>query len=201
MRMAFGFVALLVTVGLIIWLFSLFSIPTARTGRQVQEDVRGITGRAVDGVPDQESVTLQPKPDASRPTSMLVTAVTAGGAMDHYYGLRAGDLLLAVNWQGLEENVRDLGTVEEVKLRLADAVQRQKQLIITRNGRRMTLTVRAGMTADHSAPPPPTAPATGAQDTDESKKDGGGDDGGRRRTPEGAAQDLVDQLERRDLAQ
>jgi hypothetical protein len=37
MRAGIGLIGLLVSVGLVVWLFSMFSIPTAREGKKAQE--------------------------------------------------------------------------------------------------------------------------------------------------------------------
>ena len=49
MRAMFGLVALLVSVGIIMWVFSLTSIPTAREGKKAQDEARQISGRGQNG--------------------------------------------------------------------------------------------------------------------------------------------------------
>ena len=61
MRAGFGLVGLLVGVGLLIYLVAQFSIPTAKTGKQVQEQTKQLSGRGADGESAMQSFAVEAK--------------------------------------------------------------------------------------------------------------------------------------------
>ena len=51
MRAGIGLIGILLGVGLLVWLFANFSIPTAREGKKAQEKASQIAGYGQDSVP------------------------------------------------------------------------------------------------------------------------------------------------------
>src|SRR5690606_13452401 len=101
MRVAFGLVSILVVVAIIVVLFSMTSLETARQGKQTQDVLRPLTGKDDEGRPVMESVSLSPVSSPSgRTNALLVTSIVGGGAMEKYFGLKANDQIIEVGTQG-----------------------------------------------------------------------------------------------------
>ncbi len=139
MRGMFGLVALLVGVGLVIYIFANREIPTAREGKKAQEQVETITGRSADGAPVSESVKIESVTKGSS-SSLKVTEVTAGGFFDKTYGLQAGDVIVQIG----EVTPDAIGGGEAALAMLYTPAQYQK-LVVDRGGQRVTLTPAGGL--------------------------------------------------------
>jgi hypothetical protein len=159
MRAGIGLLALLVTIALIIWLFAAFEIPKAKAGKQAQEQAKQISGRGEDGTPAMDTFETQGVMRGSKLDALQVTSVTAGGAMDAYYGLRVNDEITGVNGMSLDaisNNDDGLAKAQVVQ----EGFSKKAPLNIRRHGRPMTLPLPAGSPfAAPAAPPPPAAPA------------------------------------------
>src|SRR5262245_7159934 len=105
MRAGIGLVALLLGVGLMVYLFSIFSIPVARQGKNAQEEARQISGRGEDGRSALESIGLTRQEKNGKLVALQVTRVDPGGPMDLFYGLRAGDVITEIGSQAGMEKV------------------------------------------------------------------------------------------------
>ena len=150
MRAMFGLVALLVCVGVVMWVFSLTSIPTAREGKKAQDQARQISGRGENGQAATDSFKVTPQMKGnSRLGSLLVTDVTPGGAMDQYYGLKKGDEIIEITTQGGMTKVGDASNddAEMAKDKVQEAFQASGPIVVMRGGRAITLPLPAGSTA------------------------------------------------------
>ena len=156
MRAGIGLVGLLVAVALLMWLFAESEIPKVRAGKKAQEDVQQISGRGADGVAATESFETEGKYNGSRLDGLVVTSVTAGGAMQAYYGLAVDDRITAVN--GVRVNDASNGDDQLAKALVAEAFQRQQPLTVVRNGQTLTL---PGPPSSGNATPAPAGQAPG----------------------------------------
>jgi hypothetical protein len=169
MRAGIGLVALLLGVGLMVYLFSEFSIPVAREGKNAQEEARQIAGYGEDGRSALESVSLSPQHKNGKLVGLQVASVVPGGPMDSYYGLRAGDVITGIGSQaGMEKVSQLIGGDDMAEPKLLEAYQRKMQITVARNGREMTLPATPGASpapapaaqpSASSTPPPAPAPA------------------------------------------
>ena len=159
MRAIFGLVGLLVTVAVVLWLFSLTSIPTAKEGQKAQEQTRQLSGRGEDGGAAISSFKVQPETKGNRLEDLLVTEVTPGGAVDQFYGLKKGDRIVEIETQAGMEKLRNdpLADSEMAKAKVHDAFSASRSIIVVRSGREMTLPAPAASTPQ-SLPPPRSSP-------------------------------------------
>jgi hypothetical protein len=156
MRAGIGLLALLVTFALIIWLFAAFEIPKAKAGKHAQEQAKQISGRSEDGTPAMDTFETQGVMRGSKLDALQVTSVTAGGAMDAYYGLRVNDEITGVNGMSLDtisNNDDGLAKAQVVQ----EGFSKKGPLNIRRHGHPLTLPLPAG--SPFAAPSPVPAPA------------------------------------------
>ena len=137
MRMGagFGFVGLLVVVGIIVWAFSESEIPKLQKGREAQKQAEQISGRGPDGQPAAQSVKLDPKAKGGRTESLVVSDITPGGALEQYFGLQKGDEIIQIG----PMKVPDWGGDEVAIAMVHEAAQRNHALVVRRNGQTVTL--------------------------------------------------------------
>jgi len=136
MRAVFGLVSLLVVVAIMVWLFSMYSIPTAREGKKAQDQARQISGRGDDGVAAIHSFQVEPNLRGNKLESLDVTNVTPGGALASY-GLQKGDKIIEIN--GTKVGDLSNNDAELAKAQVHDAFQRSQSLVVLRNGQPVTL--------------------------------------------------------------
>src|SRR2546423_348138 len=98
MRMAFGLIGVLVTIGVVVWLMSAFYLPHTQTVLKAQKDitpqVEQISGHTRDGVKASDTITLDGENSGGRFNSVVVTSIVPGGAMQSYFGLQKGDSII-----------------------------------------------------------------------------------------------------------
>ena len=136
MRAMFGLVGLLVTVAVVMWIFSKTSIPTAKEGLKAQDQARQISGRGEDGVSAVDSFKIEPEFRGSELQGLNVTSVTPGGALASY-GLQKGDRILEIN--GNKVAVVSNNDPETAKALVHDAFRGSQPIIVLRNGVQVTL--------------------------------------------------------------
>ena len=135
MRYMFGLVSLLVTVAIIMYLFSVTAIPTARKGKQVEEQLQPITGKTADGVTASDSVKVDTQSTGGK--SLLVTEVKPGGYFEQYYGLKKGDKVVQIG----DVDVETIGAYN------ADGLLGQlegKPITVLREGKKIVLNASDG---------------------------------------------------------
>ena len=165
MRMAFGLVSLLVTVGIIVFVMAWYLDKTQgdmSAGKYAREEARQIAGYSEDGTRAMDSIATEPaNTPGGRFHGIKVTNVVTGGAMDQYFGLLPGDVVVEVGGMKLADisnNDPDLANAQVV-----EAFQRKQALTVERNGQRITLpddrtAASAGATTAPATPAvPPTA--------------------------------------------
>jgi hypothetical protein len=102
MRAAFGLVALLVGFFILMYVWSKNAEEVTTKGRSAMRDAQQLSGRDEDGVPAKESIKLEPFLNTNGTVkSILVSDVTPGGAMEKFYGLKRGDVIVAAGQMDL----------------------------------------------------------------------------------------------------
>ena len=155
MRAGIGLVAILVCAGIAMYWFAETQIPVAKVGKQAQGEAQQLSGRGQDGESAMDSFATDAEFSGSRLKGLAVTQVNAGGAMQTYYGLLAGDRITGIGGTRLS----DVSNTDDgmAKALVAEAFQKRQTLDVERNGQTMTLPAPAGA----QATPPGTPAATG----------------------------------------
>ncbi len=161
MRIAFGLVGLLVTVAIMVWLFSMYVGGTggvAHQGNLARQQAQQLAGRDDSGMTTAQSITLVAEP-ANRATGLLVTGLVAGGPMQTHFGLMRNDLIVEIGTQGGLQRVRDFNDPELAKAMALEAFQRGQPLVVLRGEQRLTLPQASAL----STPAPAAAPTPAAK--------------------------------------
>lgn len=151
MRFGAGFslVGLLVVVAIIVLLQSQSAGPTLKAGKQARQQAEVVSGRGPDGLPAAQSVKLEPKTKDGKTTTLAVTDVVAGGALDQFYGLQKGDEIVQIG----DLRVPDWGGDELAMSMVYEAAQRQFKLVVLRNGQNVTLEPKGAAGVNRSGGP------------------------------------------------
>ena len=145
MRMIFGVIGLLVTVGVIVLILAFGYLPHAKTtidaGNKAQSQAGQIAGvDTATGMRASESLKMEGAQAGGRLESVLVTDIIVGGPMEKYFGLRRNDSIVEVGPQ----QVRDINDEDLAKDLIVEAYQRQWPLVVVRDGQRMKLEPGSG---------------------------------------------------------
>ena len=146
MRMAFGLVAILVTLMVVIFIMKFMYLPSLQQAATVQKEVRPkveqISGHdSSTGGDARDSIKLDAENGGgSKMKSAAVTQIVPGGAMDKYFGLQKGDSIVEIATQGgVMTEVKDMGSPGEAKDSLLSSYENSQQIVVIRNGQRVTL--------------------------------------------------------------
>jgi hypothetical protein len=166
MRAAFGLVSLLVTLGIIALLMRVYVLPIAAQGTGKEGTLRAqaqqIAGVDSDGVRVQDSINLEPTSDASgKFAGEYVRSVYVGGPMDAFFGVVAGDRIVGVVVNGVQEMARDASDQAMFEAQVMEARGRNGQLLVERGGKRITLPDERATPAPATKPIPMVAPPGG----------------------------------------
>lgn len=157
MRMALGLVSLLVVLGIIMLLFSIYEAPMLKRGASARQQAQQIAGRDEDNAPVTDAMVLEAQDHNGRMEGAVVKSVVAGSAIETHYGFQAGDVILQLG----ELTVRDsMNSPGEVKDFLLKAYQENRPVVVMRGFERVTLPleVPARNAAASAAPPTQQAP-------------------------------------------
>jgi hypothetical protein len=168
MRMAFGLVSLLVTLGIIVLVMSMMldkqtgSIPVAINARQEAQQIAGV---GQDGAAATQSAYLEENTSGGKLRSLKVIRVIPGGAYDTYFGLLPGDEILEIEQSGSMMKVHDISNGDGglAMALISDAYARNQHIIVNRSGYRLTLPLAPGTIIP--GVPGPAAPAVAAAGT------------------------------------
>lgn len=140
MRMAFGLVGVLVTLGVIIMIMHSYTLPAAQQAIQTKKKVESQFGsNSPEGMAAaQASIDLDDAERGGHFHGLLVKRVTPGGSMATDFGLMAGDEITAIG--GLR--LRDGNDFELAKAQLFEAKMRRQPLTVMRNGMEIELAPR-----------------------------------------------------------
>lgn len=160
MRMAFGLTGLLVTVAILVYVWSSYTEQTARSGliaRGAAEQIAGVESGDLTGhVSEHIKLSEFAGPDGKL-KAVLVNQIDSGSSMQAYYGLRPGDQIIEVGVM----RVRDMDGGLAVAM-VQEAYQRKQPLAVVRDGRRLDLPQARTAPAPLAPPvanPQPAAPA------------------------------------------
>lgn len=168
MRAAFGLVALLVAVGVVVFFLGKkgggldYQKSVLDAGRQAQEDVRQLGGVARDGsMRMSESITLEPSTSGGRTVGLIVLDVNPAGPAATHFGLKQDDIITAFGPLLVKEQAQ---TAEDGLAFLADCYSRQQPITVIRAEQTITLPGGAPSAAagGQTLPPgaqPPSPPA------------------------------------------
>ncbi|MBA3272326.1 MAG: hypothetical protein H0T11_00440 [Chthoniobacterales bacterium] len=154
MRIAFGLVGMLVTIGVIVMVMSMYltkSSQDIKVGNKAREQVKQIGARSEDHTPAMDSFTTDAIMTGGKLDNLLVTAVVTGGAADKYFGLKKGDAIVEISVAGSLMRVSDVAShdAELAKASIVDAFSKSQQIVVVRDGKEITLPA----TAAPGAPP------------------------------------------------
>ena len=151
MRVAIGLAAILVTIGVIVWIMSAITLPAAQQAinvkKKVEPQVQQIAGQDTSGRDARESIKLDSETRGGKMTSVLVTAIDEGGAMAKSFGLKRGDSIVEIAPQGeAMQPVRDMESSQAAKDMLLSAYQNMQHIVVVREGQKLTLPQPGGNT-------------------------------------------------------
>ncbi len=161
MRAIFGLVSLLVVIAIIAWMFSIYSIPVAKTGKKTQVEVRQMSGHDEDGTPADRTITLDAGQRNGKFQNLEVTSVVPGGAMDRFYGFQPGDKIIGIGGTDIATLSNDDFEMAKAML-LQEGYEKKKPVTVIRNGVQMQLPNPAAAAASSGATP--AAPANSSDD-------------------------------------
>lgn len=135
--MAFGLISLLVCAGIIMLFFAKIEAPQIQEGQKAQQEAQQISGRGDNGMKAMDSYSAQAYPPTGDFRGIQITDVTPTGPMDAYYGLKVGDIVVAIGGN----DVTALGGFDMGKAELDEAYQNHQGLTVERGGTKMELPV------------------------------------------------------------
>jgi len=140
MRMAFGLVGILVTLGVIIMIMHSYTLPAAKQAIQTKKKVESQFGsNSPEGMAAaQASIVLDDDVKGSQFRGLIVKSVTPGGPMQTDFGLMNGDEITAIGGMRLRDN----NDAELSRAQLFEAKMRRQPLTVMRNGTEIQLTPR-----------------------------------------------------------
>lgn len=153
MRAGFGLVGILITIGVIVWLWSEIILPHDKAvidaGRKATTQLNQIAGSSADGsIRFDQSLEFDVTRRNGRITDLIVLSVKPSGPAETFYGLKKGDFIVEIGPLSVREM---MNSKEEASDFLLDAYQRSQPIQIVRNGQRLTLPL-----ANKSVAPSPT---------------------------------------------
>jgi hypothetical protein len=165
MRMAIGLAALLIGIGVMVWIMQSSELPAVQkaldVNKKVKPQVEQMAGKDSEGVDARKSISLDSETSGGRMTSVLVTAIDENGAMAKYFGLKKGDSIMEIAPSaGSMMPVKEMSTPAEAKDQLLTAFQNSQQIVVSRDGQKITLP--AAPAAKPGAPAAPPANASGS---------------------------------------
>jgi S1-C subfamily serine protease len=179
MRYAFGLVSLLVTLLIVMFLFKNIEYPELKAGQTATDQAQQISGRDENGVPAMYSFKSEEFDRGTHFAGITIDSVVAGGPMDTYYGLKAGDIVLKVG----DMDVTTYGDYGTANAFLQEAFQNTQSLLVDRGGVQLTLpqanTKAAPLPINtaQNAPPQQQQPANNSNPPQQSTPTAGGGDG------------------------
>jgi hypothetical protein len=154
MRMAFGLAGLLVTVGIMVYVWSFYTAQAVRSAAQVRPVAEQIAGVESGGLAGHVSDHMKLTEYAAngKLQAITVTRLDAGSSMESYYGLRQGDQIIEVG----PMKVRDMDGGLAIAM-VQEAYQRQESLVVVRDGRTLSLPQMKNVAAPYAPPAQPQA--------------------------------------------
>lgn len=163
MRAVLGLVALLLGVGLMVYLFAANAktlVGKGSAGRQAQEQVAGIGLVTTEGTRYSDTVSLKGDYRDGKLMSLTVTDIDANGPIARKLGLQKGDKILEVGTQGGLQKVRDVNDEELAKSYVIEAPRGNWPVLVQRGAQIISTPATANtamvppVVAQSPAPPP-----------------------------------------------
>ena len=175
MRMALGLVSLLVVLGIIMLMFSIYEAPMLKTGKGTRQQAQQLAGRDEDNAPVTDAITLDAQDRNGRMEGAVVTSIVTGSALQQKYGLQPGDVLVELGQLPVREY---MNSPDEAKDFLLKAYQEDRPVVVMRGVEKLTLPMakprrNAAATAAPAIPAPGTDAEQAAQAKPAQKKPGG----------------------------
>jgi hypothetical protein len=145
MRMAFGLVGLLVTVGVIAWLMYAIEAPDIQASHAAQQQaetlVNQLNGQDANGVKIEDAYKVfADSRDDGKLQDLQVTQVMSGGPMDIKFGLKPNDVITAaIDGHMVRTDLNGLNSEQEGKDAIHEAYTGGGQLIVQRGDQTLTL--------------------------------------------------------------
>ena len=132
MRMMFGLVALLVTLGVIIMVMHTYELPAAQKAIQAKKKVEAqFESNTAEGLAEAPaSIYLDDVEHVGHFYGLGVKSVVPGGPMQVDFGLAPGDTIIAIGGM----SVRDNNDPELARAQLFEAKMRRQPLTVERGG-------------------------------------------------------------------
>jgi hypothetical protein len=159
MRMAFGLVSVLVTLGIVMLLIKDFELPAVEEGHIVQQQMQLVSGRDQNGTPIEKTYTLYTETrQDGRVQDFQVSAINADSPLLTVFGVKLNDVIIgAIDAHGLSHDfAKDNDDEETCKLAVRDVVAFGGKIIVVRDGQQLVLPNGAAQRAPVS-PANPTA--------------------------------------------
>ena len=142
MRYMFGLVSLLVVVAIIAYMMSMQS-SSLKTAAHTRDETKKMAGYDEDGTRAMDTITLDTADAGGKTVAILVADIKKDGAFERHFGLKKGDKITEIGGQ----RVRDINDGELAKAMVQESYQRNQQLVVERNGKKLTLPRPGGETA------------------------------------------------------
>ena len=142
MRSMFSLVAILITVGLMMYLFAEHTSTISKANKEILPEVNQFSGRDSEtGEAAYTTATLEPIEKNASMTAVRVTKVLTKSAYERYFGLHAGDVVTAVEYQAFKTPLKAM-QMEDAKNEIFSGIfQKQGSLIVMRDNKELTLPV------------------------------------------------------------
>jgi hypothetical protein len=148
MKAGFGLAALLIVVGLVVWMQAKNAETVLNKSKGARQDAAQFAGQDIDGVKAKDSITLEPTTVNGRFRSMRVKTLMPAGPMEAYYGLKVGDEIINANQLDLKDYDSDLG-----QAMVLESYSRKLPLIVMRGNEKVRLPIENGATPPQTANP------------------------------------------------
>jgi len=160
MRMAFGLVSVLVTLGIIMILIRDFELPAVEEAHNVQQQTQLMSGRDPNGTPIEKTYTLSPDNRTDgRMLDFRVTQLNADSPLQTAFGVKANDVILGtIDSHSLPHDfAKDNDDEETCRLAVRDSVAFGGKIIVQREGQRIVLPQGSAPPLAQPGPNPPAA--------------------------------------------
>jgi hypothetical protein len=137
MRAIFGLVGILAVIGVIVWWMSQGGAQNlqnvAATKKKATEQASQIAGRDSETrEAAYESVELEGVSPGGKLVGILVVKINPGGAYERYFGLKRNDTIVAIEYQGNRQHIRDINDEDMAKTQVFEAYRHKGKVIVAR---------------------------------------------------------------------
>jgi C-terminal processing protease CtpA/Prc len=149
MKAAFGLVSLLVVCAIVAYLWSNSAKQTIDASKPMREQAEKLSGRDSEGRPLQETMKLTPFAPNGKLQYIFVDKIDPDNPMAKEYGLKVDDSIVEVGPQSIRDPGMDGGMMKALIL---EARTRQWEIVVLRNGEKVTLKPDSGKATSGGGP-------------------------------------------------